>query len=419
LEQENENIKRKLLEENERREEETKELQKKIDKEKEEIRQKLNSVNADLQQQIENETQGIEGKLVLDSEQLKAENAKLLEKLEKEKMDLQTKLHADSSELERKLAKEAEKYEREKNELERKLNEEQAKLEEKLEADAKEKIRQQQELEEKLTRNEEEKNEILQLYEKMRRENEARKKENEDLRNLLDQDKEDLFLSFSRGTSEVRDLLEKEKANLTKKIEHQNKTAALLEKELERNKEDDEANRKDVEQLRSVITELYSAVAQSCSIYFNAIREDAYMTGGEEYLTFSSCTVNAGNHMDAQSGIFITPITGCYMFTVHVCTADMKKVLLSLRRNGVEVATVYDQNHIDNHKNSMAGQSVLIELAAGDRIQLYLYTFSGLQDKPGNHLTQFLGVLLRPLEVLPESSIQKEKPKKRVIMSLE
>ena len=48
----------------------------------------------------------------------------------------------------------------------------------------------------------------------------------------------------------------------------------------------------------------------------------------------------------------------------------MKKVLLSLRRNGVEFATVYDQNHVDNHKNSMAGQSVLAELAMGDRVQV-------------------------------------------------
>jgi len=48
----------------------------------------------------------------------------------------------------------------------------------------------------------------------------------------------------------------------------------------------------------------------------------------------------------------------------------MKKVLAAIRRNGVEVATLFDQNHIDNHKNSMAGQTVLIELAQGDRVQV-------------------------------------------------
>ena len=129
---------------------------------------------------------------------------------------------------------------------------------------------------------------------------------------------------------------------------------------------------------------------------------------------------------------------GCYLFSLHVCTHDMKKVLAAIRRNGVEVATVFDQvfiamhkkcnfnykqnfgqNHIDNHKNSMASQTVIMELAQGDRVQVYLYTFSGLHDKPGNHLTQFVGVLLKPLQSLPESSLQTEKPKKRIVMSLE
>ena len=30
-------------------------------------------------------------------------------------------------------------------------------------------------------------------------------------------------------------------------------------------------------------------------------------------------------------------------------------------------------------------------------LQLYMYTFSGLQDKKGNHLTQFMGFLVRPV----------------------
>ncbi len=80
---------------------------------------------------------------------------------------------------------------------------------------------------------------------------------------------------------------------------------------------------------------------------------------------------------------------------------------------------IFAQNHIDNHKNSMASQTVIMELGQGDRVQVYLYTFSGLHDKPGNHLTQFVGVLLKPLISLPESSIQIEKPKKRIVMSLE
>merc|ERR1711934_958771 len=36
--------------------------------------------------------------------------------------------------------------------------------------------------------------------------------------------------------------------------------------------------------------------------------------------------------------------------------ATHKKDLLSIRKNGEEVASIFDQNHKDNHKNSMAGQ---------------------------------------------------------------
>ena len=46
----------------------------------------------------------------------------------------------------------------------------------------------------------------------------------------------------------------------------------------------------------------------------------------------------------------------------------------------------------------MAGQTFIIELSVGDKIQAYMYTFTGLHDKPSNHLTQFTGLLLKPVD---------------------
>ncbi len=43
------------------------------------------------------------------------------------------------------------------------------------------------------------------------------------------------------------------------------------------------------------------------------------------------------------------------------------------------MASFYDQNHESNHKNSMAGQSVLVDLEGGDKVQIYVYTDTGLQ----------------------------------------
>ena len=40
------------------------------------------------------------------------------------------------------------------------------------------------------------------------------------------------------------------------------------------------------------------------------VREEPYCTGGEEYLTFSHCTVNNGGNMDPKSGVFTSTIGG-------------------------------------------------------------------------------------------------------------
>ena len=77
-------------------------------------------------------------------------------------------------------------------------------------------------------------------------------------------------------------------------------------------------------------------------------------------------------------------------------------------------------NIYDNNKLSYSPHSL-----AGDKVQLYLFTFTGTLDKSGNHLTQFTGLLLRPVESLSfESGVTEggalpEKPRRRVLMSTE
>ena len=89
-------------------------------------------------------------------------------------------------------------------------------------------------------------------------------------------------------------------------------------------------------------------------------RNKAYDGGGEENLCFEGVSCNVGGAMDIHSGIFTAPFAGIYLFLLHIATHDNKKALLSIRKNGEEIASVFDQNHKDNHKNSMAGQNVLV-----------------------------------------------------------
>ena len=112
---------------------------------------------------------------------------------------------------------------------------------------------------------------------------------------------------------------------------------------------------------------------------------------------------NLGGGMDAKSGVFTAPYAGSYMFMVHACTHDMNKALMTIRRNGNQVASFYDQNHESNHKNSMVGQSVVVELGQGDKIQVYMYTHTGIMDKRSNWLTHFIGVFLRPKDFMKET----------------
>lgn len=60
----------------------------------------------------------------------------------------------------------------------------------------------------------------------------------------------------------------------------------------------------------TIVVTLLGLVTQPLSVYFTAVREEAYVGGGEEYLTFSSCPVNSGQAMDFKSGIFSVPVTG-------------------------------------------------------------------------------------------------------------
>ena len=44
--------------------------------------------------------------------------------------------------------------------------------------------------------------------------------------------------------------------------------------------------------------------------------------------------------MNPDSGVFTCPVGGTYMFMVHLATHKDKKALLSLRKNGMDIASI-------------------------------------------------------------------------------
>merc|ERR1712110_513662 len=127
----------------------------------------------------------------------------------------------------------------------------------------------------------------------------------------------------------------------------------------------------DIEDLKTRIERenafLKAMNGKTLGISFNAYRTKAYDGGGEENLTFQGTYCNNGGGLDIDTGIFTCPCGGTYMFQFHIATHDNKKALLSIRKNGEEVASIFDQNHKDNHKNSMAGQNIIIDVKAETR----------------------------------------------------
>merc|ERR1712088_504200 len=156
----------------------------------------------------------------------------------------------------------------------------------------------------------------------------------------------------------------------------------------------------DIEDLKTRIERenafLKSLNGKTLGISFNAYRTKAYDGGGEENLTFQGTYCNNGVGLDIDTGIFTCPCGGTYMFQFHIATHDNKKALLSIRKNGEEVASIFDQNHKDNHKNSMAGQNIIIDVKRGDEIVVYAYTGTWLADFPMNRYTHWVGLLLKP-----------------------
>merc|ERR1711997_205456 len=146
---------------------------------------------------------------------------------------------------------------------------------------------------------------------------------------------------------------------------------------------------------------LKSLNGKTLGVSFNAYRTKAYDGGGEENLTFQGTYCNNGGGLDIDTGIFTCPCGGTYMFQFHIATHDNKKALLSIRKNGEEVASIFDQNHKDNHKNSMAGQNITIDVKRGDEIVVYAYTGTWLADFPMNHYTHWVGLLLKPSQEEP------------------
>merc|ERR1711913_102163 len=248
------------------------------------------------------------------------------------------------------------------------------------------------------------KEEIKSLDSWAKSENDSRKKEIEDLKNFAksenDARKADIAALNARADAEAASRDAEDKAlsdRIDKEIsDRENAIAELTSKTDSQNQDRID----DISDLKTKMMQenafLKSLSGKTLGVYFNAYRSKAYDGGGEENLTFNGTYCNVGGGLDTDTGIFTCPTGGTYLFMFHIATHDNKKALLSIRKNGEEIASIFDQNHKDNHKNSMAGQNIIMDVKRGDEIVVYAYTGTWLADFPMNHYTHWVGLLLKP-----------------------
>merc|ERR1712020_103057 len=285
-------------------------------------------------------------------------------------------------------------------------------LEERTEKDNKARIADIAKLDGKLdSENNARKEEIKSLDSWAKSENDSRKKEIEDLKNFAEKEndarKADIAALNARADAEAASRDAEDKAlsdRIDKEIsDRENAIAELTSKTDSQNQDRID----DISDLKTKMMQenafLKSLSGKTLGVYFNAYRSKAYDGGGEENLTFNGTYCNVGGGLDTDTGIFTCPTGGTYLFMFHIATHDNKKALLSIRKNGEEIASIFDQNHKDNHKNSMAGQNIILDVKRGDEIVVYAYPGTWLADFPMNHYTHWVGLLLKPSEEEIES----------------
>merc|ERR1711988_1303757 len=278
-------------------------------------------------------------------------------------------------------------------------------LEERTEKDNKARIADIAKLDGKLdSENNARKEEIKSLDSWAKSENDSRKKEIEDLKNFAESEndarKADIAALNARADAEAASRDAEDKAlsdRIDKEISDRENAIAELTSRTDSQNQD---RIDDISDLKTKMMQenafLRSLSGKTLGVYFNAYKSKAYDGGGEENLTFNGTYCNVGGGLDIDTGIFTCPTGGTYLFMFHIATHDNKKALLSIRKNGEEIASIFDQNHKDNHKNSMAGQNIIMDCVKGDEIVVYAYTGTWLADFPMNHYTHWVGLLLKP-----------------------
>ena len=133
---------------------------------------------------------------------------------------------------------------------------------------------------------------------------------------------------------------------------------------------------------------------KSSPVYFYVQRSTSFSTEGVA-IPFEVTRLNAGNAMNAGSGIFTAPKPGIYFFSFSGVGSTKSYIGTELYLNGNLIGTGWAETESNYDHPTFTLQSTL-QLNAGDQISLKLTSGgNGYLDDNGSHYTHFTGWLLQ------------------------
>ncbi|KAK7506690.1 hypothetical protein BaRGS_00002165 [Batillaria attramentaria] len=114
---------------------------------------------------------------------------------------------------------------------------------------------------------------------------------------------------------------------------------------------------------------------------------------GTQTLVFGLVDLNQGGAYDKDTGFFTAPISGLYLFSLHLTHTPPGSIHAKIMKNGVEIAEVEASG--DDKYHDRSSSSVVVHLAKADKVWVKRYD-GGSTQVQGGWRTAFTGILVVP-----------------------
>ncbi|CAJ1085945.1 cerebellin 11 [Xyrichtys novacula] len=114
----------------------------------------------------------------------------------------------------------------------------------------------------------------------------------------------------------------------------------------------------------------------------------------DKTLIFKRIFSNTGNGYDNNTGVFTAPVNGLYYFSFSTYGYNTHVMGAILVKNGIRQVSTYD--HPSDDGSDSSSNSVVLRLAAGDKVHMELWDKGRVFDNLNGHTT-FSGFLIFPV----------------------